>query len=332
MNPFTAALLPLRAAFVVTLSLAATTVTRAAEFVPGVKRVVFLGDSITYAGGYIETIEAYARTRFPGRAIEFLNLGLPSETTSGLSEPGHAAGNFPRPDVHERLGRVLERTKPDLVVACYGMNDGIYHPLSEERFAKYREGITRLRERCAAAGAKVLHITPPVFDPVPIREKTLPAGLPEYRQPFEGYNTVLDRYSEWLLAQRQASWEVVDLHAPMNKFLADQRAKDSAFRLANDGVHMNATGHWLAAKAILTHWGATDLANVDDATAMLAGRPNGDKVLALVQQRQRLLKDAWLRETRHLRPGMKEGLPLEEAKAKAAELDRQISELGRRGA
>lgn len=318
---------PARLALFAGLSVSVTA--SAAEFLPGVKRVVFLGDSITYAGGYIETIEAYARTRFPGRPIEFLNLGLPSETTSGLSEPGHAGGKFPRPDVHERLGRVLEKTKPDLVVACYGMNDGIYHPLSEDRFAAYRAGITRLRERCAAAGAKVLHVTPPVFDPVPIREKTLPAGLPEYRQPFVDYNTVLDRYSDWLLGQRKAGWDVVDLHGPMNKYLTEQRAKDPAFRLANDGVHMNATGHWLAAKAILTHWGATDLANVNDATAMLAGRANGDKVLALVQQRQRLLKDAWLRETRHLRPGMKEGLPLEEAKAKAAELERQMGELDR---
>ena len=73
--------------------------------------------------------------------------------------------------------------------------------------------------------------------------------------------------SELRIDQRKAGWEVVDMHGPMNKFLAEQRAKDSAFRLANDGVHMNATGHWLAAKAILTHWGATDLVNANDATA-----------------------------------------------------------------
>jgi hypothetical protein len=31
----------------------------------------------------------------------------------------------------------------------------------------------------------------PVFDPAPINAKTLPAGLAEYRQPFEGYDEVL---------------------------------------------------------------------------------------------------------------------------------------------
>ena len=50
-----------------------------------------------------------------------------------MSEEGHAGGKFPRPDLHERLDRALPKTKPDLVFACYGMNDGIYLPLDEAR-------------------------------------------------------------------------------------------------------------------------------------------------------------------------------------------------------
>jgi len=92
---------------------------RAAPFLQA-RRVVFLGDSITYSGEYVEFIETYVRSRFPESRVEFLDLGLPSETVSGLSEPGHAGGAFPRPDLHERLGRVLEKAKPDLIVACYG--------------------------------------------------------------------------------------------------------------------------------------------------------------------------------------------------------------------
>jgi lysophospholipase L1-like esterase len=100
----------------------------------GLRRVIVLGDSITYSGQYIEYLEAYLRVHDPEVRCEFLNLGLPSETVSGLSEPGHAGGEFPRPDLRERLDRVLKRTKPDLIVACYGMNDGIYHPFGEGRF------------------------------------------------------------------------------------------------------------------------------------------------------------------------------------------------------
>src|SRR5947209_219100 len=119
----------------------------------GVRRVVFLGDSITYSGQYVEFLEAYLRVRDPAPHREFLDLGLPSETVSGLSEPGHAEGQFPRPDLHERLDRVLAKTRPDLVVACYGMNDGIYHPFGEERFQRFQEGIRFLRGRAVASGA-----------------------------------------------------------------------------------------------------------------------------------------------------------------------------------
>lgn len=91
-------------------------------------RIVVLGDSITYSGEWVDFLEAGIRQIYPGSHPEILNLGLPSETASGLSEEGHAGGAFPRPDVHERLARVLSRLKPDLILACYGMNDGIYFP------------------------------------------------------------------------------------------------------------------------------------------------------------------------------------------------------------
>src|SRR4051812_39731353 len=55
-----------------------------------VKRLIFLGDSVTYSGGYVELVEAYFITRYPARTVEFINVGLPSETVSGLSEEGHA--------------------------------------------------------------------------------------------------------------------------------------------------------------------------------------------------------------------------------------------------
>ena len=110
---------------------------RADDGLAGVKRVVFLGDSNTFAGTFVAQLDCYLAFRFPERNVELLNLGLPSETVSGLSEADHP---YPRPNVHDRLAKVLEKTKPDLVVAGYGMNDGIYAPFADERFEKYREG------------------------------------------------------------------------------------------------------------------------------------------------------------------------------------------------
>jgi lysophospholipase L1-like esterase len=292
-----------------------------------VRRAVFLGDSITYSGQYVEYLEAYLRIKNPSLRCEFIDLGLPSETVSGLSEPGHAGGQFPRPSLDERLDRVLAKAKPDLVVACYGMNDGIYYPFGEERFQKFRDGMHALREKAKAAGAKVLHVTPPVFDPMPIKAKTLPAGRPEYRQPYEGYDEVLGLYAAWLLAQRgNGGWDVVDAHGPMAQFLAQERLRDPNFRLANDGVHLDATGHWIIARQILEHWGIprTELGELKPGEPVLSTDPNGLALLNLVHRKQSLLKDAWLTETGHKRPGMKKGLPLPEAEKQAGELDREI--------
>lgn len=202
------------------------------------KRVVFLGDSITYAGQYIAYLETALTARFPEKRFEFINVGLPSETCSGLSEDGHAGGKFPRPDVHERLQRVLDKMKPNLVVACYGMNCGIYLPLDDQRFAKYQDGIQRLRKAVHASGAQIIHLTPPVYDP------TRGSGSPDY-------NAVLDRYSEWLVSQRTYGWTVIDTHTPMNANLAERRRQNPKFVLAGDGVHAGSTGHWLITQAIL---------------------------------------------------------------------------------
>jgi len=299
--------------------------TTAAEPAPGARdwvaarRVVVLGDSITYGGEWVELLATWMRLAYPDARTEFLNLGLPSETASGLSEPGHAGGAFPRPDVHERLARVLARTQPDLILACYGMNDGIYFPFREERFQKFREGITRLREAAAHEGVRVIHLTPPVFDPVPLAGRTLPDGLESYPQPFEGYNAVLDRYSEWLLSRRSAGWEVVDIHGPMNRFLAEQRARDPKFLLAGDGVHANAQGHWLIAREMLRQGGASEAVVTSDTSAgLLDSDSKARKILALEQQRHWALKDAWLTAVGHQRPGMPPGLSLEEAERVAA--------------
>jgi lysophospholipase L1-like esterase len=294
----------------------------------GVHRMVFLGDSITYDGRYIEYIDAYLRVTYPKLDCQLLDLGLSSETCSGLSEPGHGRGKYPRPDVHERLGRVLAKTKPELLVACYGMNCGIYYPFSQERFERYQQGLERLRQAAAAHHVRVLHVTPPAFDPVPIKDRTLPAGLSEYPQPFAGYNDVLDRYSQWLVGQQSAGWDVVDVHTPMNRLLAAGRAADPQFKLAADGVHMGAEGHWLMARMILMHWG--EPARLSQATSVetwFAAVPHGAEVLKLAGERQRLLRDAWLSAVGHKRPGVRPGLPLDEAEQQAGKLDQQLREL-----
>ena len=128
------------------------------------KKIVFLGDSITYGGEYVIFFERWLTVNHPELNPEVLNQGIPSATVSGLSEPGHIRHGFPRPDMHERLDRALKALEPDLIIACYGINCGIYMPLDGERFAKYKEGVQRLKKKAEAQGAKVVFMTPPVYD------------------------------------------------------------------------------------------------------------------------------------------------------------------------
>ena len=304
------------------------------HFLNGAKRVVVLGDSITYSGQYVAFLEAFWRIKNPDSKIEFINLGLPSETVSGLSEMGHAGGRFPRPDLHERIDRILEKTKPDLIIACYGMNCGIYRPYADDRFDAFRKGIVALRAKAKKAGASVVHLTPPSFDVEPIRARTVSADSKDKGRMYTGYNEVLDLYSAWLLANRGKNWIVIDAHQPMNQFLQLQRAKNAKYRLAGDGVHINEVGHWLVAREILRQL---------DFDAYVCSQTTGEKAfnklsdgkgidkskkwseyIPLIKQRQRLEALAWLTETGHKRPGIPKGLSIDDARIRAAEIENKI--------
>jgi len=291
---------------------------------PAEKRIVFLGDSITQAGRYIEIVEAALIAQYPDAKKTIIPLGLSSETVSGLSEPGHAGGKFPRPDLHERLDRVLAKAKPDLVIACYGMNDGIYYPLGKERTQAFQDGIIKLREKAIASGARIIHLTPPVFDPLPIKNRVLPAGLDKYEKPYEGYNTVLDAYSQWLLAMKaEKKWDVLDLHTPMNKAIAEKRKSEPQFTFARDGVHPSPEGQLFIARILLEAWGLNVKA---DGTPDHA---NGAAIMQKVQKKHAILRSAWLSHVGHKRPGIAAGLPIEEAQKQADELDAEARKLAK---
>ena len=279
------------------------------------KRILFLGDSITNAGHYIADLEMQLRLNGV-QCPELINLGLPSETCTGLSEPDHP---FPRPDVHERLERALTRIKPDVVVACYGMNDGIYYPFSEERFAAYQAGIKQLVSKVKAAGAKMVLMTPPPFDPVPLqgKNKLRPTGAEKYAwfAVYEHYDRdVIRRYADWIREVKQADM-VIDLYKPMQETLSAKRKQAPDFHFAADGVHMNADGHEVLAQAILEAWGVTNWQ-----------RPPTD-LHDFVEAKTKLLHDAWLSHVGHKRPGVKAGLPLDEAEQKAEALEAKIESI-----
>jgi lysophospholipase L1-like esterase len=283
------------------------------EWLRQAKRIVFLGDSITYSGQYIGYFELWMKSqRSASEAMPtVINVGLPSETVSGLSEEGHAGGQFPRPELRERLDRVLALTKPDLVIACYGMNCGIYLPLDESRFAKYRQGIEELKQKVEAAGAKCILVTPAYHDDV-VANKPVK------------YNEVLDKYSDWLIGQREKGWVVIDLHHPMTKEVARQRMTDPKFTFQPDAVHPNEAGQWFIATQMMKAFGERHTEGWTSPDVMLREKKLKKELADLFQQRMQVRRDAYLAAAGHKRPGMAAGLPVEQAEAKALELTKQI--------
>ncbi len=95
-------------------------------------RVAFLGGSITYNGGWRDSVANYLKKKFPGTVFEFINAGIPSVGS----------------DMHGfRLRRdVLEKGKVDLLFFESAVNDTTNKVASLVRTRAY-EGIVRQARR-----------------------------------------------------------------------------------------------------------------------------------------------------------------------------------------
>lgn len=271
-------------------------------------RVIFLGDSNTFAGAYISDVDAYFMKSRSN--IEFINVGLPSETCCGLSEPDHP---FPRPTVQERIDRVMETLKPNVVFICYGMNDGIYHPFAEDRFEKYQKGILELIGKVKKSGARIVLMTPPPFDPLPMKKKNKLVGKESKKfawfSIYEDYDQVMKKYADWVKTLDSKVDALIDIRSPIVEFQNEKRKANPDFTMSGDGVHFNDQCHRLIAAAIVKTI-RPDTKNIQF----------DDKFVSVASKKMAILRDAWLTKSKHKRPGIRAGLPIDQANAAVAKL------------
>ncbi len=269
------------------------------------KKIVFLGDSITQGGGYISFASYYLNRLYPRKNFDIYPLGLSSETLSGLSETNHAGGKFPRPCLFERLGRLLERTKPDVVFACYGINDGIYQPLDDGRFTAFKNGVNKLIAQCQAAGVKnILLITPPIYDAT-----TPPGGF--------NYDGVMTAYAAWELTLKMPGVQVIDLHTAMRK------ARDARTEVfSRDHIHPGDEGHLLMARTILAALGAQV---PEEQLAIIQADPLFKQADVLRRHRS----THWMQHIGYTREKTVTPQPLGDTEAESAILQEKMDELRR---
>lgn len=184
--------------------------------------IVFLGDSITHNGGYIKALQAALLLKYPGMKAKFVNAGVSGENLTKLMV---------------RLDSVLKAEKPDLVFSSYGMNDGGYNPMSEDRFKTYRDLNVKLAATVRKTGSEFIYMTSTPFDSltaVPLIVDQPPYG---FKQFYRNFDSVLTAYGDFLLGLRSPDQMVIDLQRPMRAWAREQRLKDPKYAWTAEGVH-----------------------------------------------------------------------------------------------
>lgn len=286
------------------------------------KRVLMLGNSITQNGAYVSFLEYYLRKKYPESNIDIISIGLSSETVSCLTERDHP---YPRPCLTERLERALEKIRPEVVVACYGMNDGIYHPQSPERLDRFQQGIGNLLQHIEQANAKAVLLTPPVFDALPIAAKVV-ESTPEgfgYARPYKGYDFVLADYSQWLTSLEKPGVLVADIHSPMKAYITEKRQTAPTFTFASDGVHPSPSGHLFMAQQFLENFGFSFTGDL----ALDYENILSDSLFQLVDERRKLRSEGWLKYVGYIKGDTVSHPSIEATALRAARLEQEIAAL-----
>lgn len=254
-------------------------------------RILWLGDSITQDGQYVSYVEYLWLIAHPDRMLDVISVGLASETLSGLTENNHP---FPRPCLLERLDRAIRKINPRTIVACYGMNDGIYHPPSAQRMHCFQSGVRALAESSKAAGARLILLTPPPFDVSVFSTRARDASAPDFDRfsPYEKYDEVLAGFARWeMTLSHQDDVYVVDLHSSLNQLLIATRKTHPHFLFSSDGIHPSKSGHLMMAAIMMKALGV-EYEPLDFERA--ASELETDPLYLLVHQRRTLLSETWL--------------------------------------
>jgi lysophospholipase L1-like esterase len=219
--------------------------------------VAFLGDSITQGGA--------------GSPVGYVRLvmgGLEAVGVKAQCIPAGISGHKSNQMLARLQKDVLDK-KPTFMTLSCGVND-VWHGANGVPLDKYKENITAIVDKCAAAGVKVVMLTATM-----IHENQANAE----NQKLVPYNDFLKA----LAAERKLP--LADLNADMQAAL---KAPHKGNLLTTDGVHMNPLGNEMMAKGVLRALGvdAAGLAKVDAAWGTIGGCEGPRPRLTLGQYKQ----------------------------------------------
>ena len=181
-----------------------------------------LGDSITRSGQYHRYIELFYLTRFPALKLDVINCGISGDTAPGALK---------------RLQWDCLDAKPTVVSVMLGMND------RSGSAETYDKAMRQLTKSLGEAGAKLILITPSIYDDT--------ADLKVANRAGDG--AALTDYGKRVQAMaNEYKVAIVDFNGPMTAINAEQQKQNPKFTIVGgDRVHPTQPGHMVMAYEFL---------------------------------------------------------------------------------
>ncbi len=246
---------------------AATSRAQAPKFQDG-DRICFVGDSITHAGSYHTQVLLFYLTRFPQMRLEAWNCGIAGDSAAGAVR---------------RYDWDIAPHKPTVATIMLGMNDvnrGLYaegktgEAVEEQRRKAIEANLTnmdKLSERLAQDGARLIYITPSLFDQTGNQKNDKLTGVNDALKACAvGVRKLAEKYRGG----------VVDFNGPMDALNREGQAKDPEFTIIGaDRVHPGPVGHLVMTYLFLKAQGMTPTVatmTIDAATSAITTQENAE--------------------------------------------------------
>ncbi len=211
--------------------------------------VCYVGDSITHGGTYHSIVTLFYVTRFPDKPMRFYNEGIGGDRASMIMS-----------DERYRLDVDILGKKPTVASIMLGMNDigrtdyaaGKTGPEIEARraasLATYHENMQKLIEALQKSGARLILITPSIYEEAPKFSEPGNAADPTL-----GSNAALGKCAVQIREfAKQYHAGVADFYGTMNAVNEEQRKTDPLFSVVGPNrVHPGPIGHFVMAYAFL---------------------------------------------------------------------------------
>jgi lysophospholipase L1-like esterase len=189
-------------------------------------RVVLLGNTLVEREQQTGYWEAALTRRYPGRNVQFRNLGWSGDTVFGEARAGFGTAA----DGFKHLKEHVLALRPTVILVAYGSNEAFDGAKGLPRFV---QGLNTLLDTLAPAKARVLLLSP-------LPQEDLGRPLPDPAEQNKRLALYRDAIRE---VARKRGLPFVDLYE-----LVGEAAK--AGPLTDNGIHLTPYGYWRTAAAL----------------------------------------------------------------------------------